>query len=302
MNLRDLDYICAVADLKHFGKAAERCNVSQPTLSGQIKKLETTLGVKLFERSHKGIRVTPIGATIIDVARQARDSVTRIHALAIAEQDPLAGALSLGIIPTIAPYLIPLFVGTLSQDIPKLSVAYHEDITERLTQDLLGGQLDAAILATPPEDNNLTSLPLYAEPFWVIYPDDHPMSLIKNITVKDVDMDDLLLLTEGHCFRDQALSVCGPNNAPRQQSLRATSLETLINLVASRQGLTLVPALAMRSGWFYDIGLGSQKLADKNAYRQVHITYRKQFPHITALEAIADTIKAGLPKSVNIAP
>jgi len=302
MNLRDLDYICAVADLKHFGKAAERCNVSQPTLSGQIKKLETTLGVKLFERSHKGIRITPIGAHIIAVAKEARQSVTRIHELAIAEQDPLAGSLSLGIIPTIAPYLIPLFVGRLSQDLPKLSVNYREDITERLTEDLLSGQLDAAILATPPEDNGLVSLPLYFEPFWLIYPEGHPLSDVKDIAMRDVNVDELLLLTEGHCFRDHALSVCGPNNAPRQQSLRATSLETLINLVASGQGLTLVPTLAMRTGWFYDMGLESKKLTDENAYRYVHITYRKQFPRIAALEVIAATIKMGLPKSVNLAP
>ena len=302
MNLRDLDYICAVADLKHFGKAAERCNVSQPTLSGQIKKLETTLGVQLFERSHKGIRITPIGARIITVAKEARQSVTRIHELAIAEQDPLAGSLSLGIIPTIAPYLIPLFVGRLSQDLPKLSVDYREDITERLTKDLLSGQLDAAILATPPEDNSLASLPLYFEPFWLIYPEGHPLSDMKDIAMRDVNVDELLLLTEGHCFRDHALSVCGPNNAPRQQSLRATSLETLINLVASGQGLTLVPALAMRTGWFYDMGLESKKLSDKNACRHVHITYRKQFPRIAALEVIAATIKMGLPKSVNLAP
>lgn len=301
MNLRDLDYICAVAELRHFGKASEACNVSQPTLSGQIKKLESTLGVKLFERSHKGIRITPIGEDIIQIAREARKSVARIHDVAAAAQDPLAGKLSLGLIPTIAPYLIPLFVSQVGANLPKLSVAYREDITERLTEDLLSGDLDAAILATPPEDNSLTSLPLYAEPFWMIYPENHPLSNVKNATMKDVDMEDVLLLTEGHCFRDHALSVCGPNSAPRQESLRATSLETLINLVASGQGMTLVPALAMRTGWFYDKGLESKKLIDKNAHREIHITYRKQFPRVAALTAIAEIIKSGLPKSVDIA-
>jgi len=301
MNLRDLDYICAVADLKHFGRASKACNVSQPTLSGQIKKLEGTLGVKLFERGHKGIRVTPIGEEVIEIARQARSSVGRIHDVAAASQDPLAGALSLGLIPTIAPYLIPLFVSEISQDLPKLSMAYREDITDRLTEDLLSGDLDAAILATPPEDNNLASLPLYSEPFWMIYPEEHPLSKIKNATMDDVSLADLLLLTEGHCFRDHALSICSPYHAARQQNLRATSLETLINLVASGQGMTLVPSLAMRTGWFYDMGLESQKVVDENAHREVHITYRKQFPRIAALEAIAKTIKAGLPKSVNIA-
>jgi len=257
--------------------------------------------VKLFERGHKGIRVTPVGEEIIQIAREARRSVTRIHDIAAASQDPLAGQLSLGLIPTIAPYLIPLFVGKVSQAIPKLSVAYREDITERLTEDLLNGKLDAAIMATPPEDNSLTNLALYSEPFWMIYPEEHALSQIQDAAMKDVDMDDLLLLTEGHCFRDHALSVCGPNRKPRQHSLRATSLETLINLVASGQGMTLVPALAMRTGWFYDMGLESKKLADANAHREVHITYRKQFPRVAALTAIAETIKAGLPKSVDVA-
>lgn len=299
MNLRDLEYICAVADLKHFGKASERCHVSQPTLSGQIKKLEATLGVQLFERGHKNIRITAIGEDIISVARQACQSINRIQNLAAASQDPLAGTISLGLIPTIAPYLIPLFVGQLSHDVKNLSMAYREDITERLTEDLISGQLDAAILATPPEDNSLTSLPLYSEPFWMVYPEGHALSKIENAAMKDVNTDDLLLLTEGHCFRDHALSICHPNRTPRQQSLRATSLETLINLVASGQGMTLVPALAMRTGWFYDMGLEAKKVADVNARREVHITYRKQFPREAALKAIAATIKAGLPNSVD---
>ena len=165
----------------------------------------------------------------------------------------------------------------------------------------MSGELDAAILATPPEDNSLTSLPLYSEPFWMVYPEEHELSKLDVVAMKDVNMDDLLLLTEGHCFRDHALSICGPNRAPRQQSLRATSLETLINLVASGQGTTLVPGLAMRTGWFYDMGLESKKVIDEHAHRDVRIIYRKQFPRIAALEAIARTIMQGLPKSVDIA-
>lgn len=300
MNLRDLEYICAVAEQKHFGRAAEYCNVSQPTLSGQIKKLEDTLGIKLFERSHKGIRVTPVGEDIIAIARQTRNCVARIHAVASASQDPLAGTMTLGLIPTIAPYLIPLFVGAMGGHLPNLSVAYREDITERLTEDLLSGDLDAAILATPPEDNNLISLPLYSEPFWMIYPEEHDLAALELATMDDVNPKELLLLTEGHCFRDQALSICGPQHAPRQQSLRATSLETLINLVASGQGMTLVPALAMKTGWFYDMGLGSKIISDHNARRSVNITYRKQFPRSALIEQIAAIIQAGLPKSVEI--
>ena len=301
MNLRDLDYICAVADLKHFGRAAESCHVSQPTLSGQIKKLEAQLGVTLFERGHKGIRVTDVGEDIIAIAREARDAAQRIKSVAAAAQDPLAGNISLGLIPTIAPYLIPLFVGKIQNAMPKISVDYREDITDRLNEALLKGELDVAILATPPEEDSLTAIELYSEPFWLLFPDDHELGDLKKASMKDVKEDDVLLLTEGHCFRDQALSICRPAHKRRRQSLRATSLETLINLVASGQGVTLVPALAMRGGWSKDLGLMSHELTDKGAERKIYLTYRKRFPRIEAVKALAALIQEGLPDSIKTA-
>jgi len=301
MNLRDLDYICAVADLKHFGRAAESCHVSQPTLSGQIKKLEAQLGVTLFERGHKGIRVTDVGEDIIAIAREARDAAQRIKSVAAAAQDPLAGNISLGLIPTIAPYLIPLFVGKIQNAMPKISVDYREDITDRLNEALLKGELDVAILATPPEEDSLTAIELYSEPFWLLFPDNHELGDLKKASMKDVKQDDVLLLTEGHCFRDQALSICRPAHKRRRQSLRATSLETLINLVASGQGVTLVPALAMRGGWSKDLGLMSHELTDKGAKRQIYLTYRKRFPRIEAVKTLAALIQDGLPKTVKTA-
>ena len=302
MNLRDLDYICAVADHKHFGKAAEACNVSQPTLSGQIKKLEARLKITLFERSHKGIRVTDVGAEIILIAREARDAAKRIKDVAASAQDPLAGNLSLGLIPTVAPYLIPLFVGNISGRLPKLSMTYREDITERLIESLLFGELDIAVLATPPEEDSLTAIELYTEPFWLVFPQGHELSRLETASMKDVKEDDVLLLTEGHCFRDQALSICRPSHRRRQQSLRATSLETLINLVASGQGVTLVPALAMRAGSTNDTGLMSHKLTEKGAARKIYLTYRKRFPRLKAVNALAALIKDGLPNSVAQGP
>jgi LysR family hydrogen peroxide-inducible transcriptional activator len=298
MTLRDLEYICAVAEHRHFGRAAEACFVSQPTLSGQIKKLEETLGVILFERSHKSIRVTDIGKEIIAIAREARDAAKRIKTVAASAQDPLAGTISLGLIPTIAPYLIPRFVSRVQSDLSSLAVHYREDITERLNESLLSGELDMAVLATPPEDDTLTSIPLYTEPFWLLFPQDHVFNDVETISMKEVDSHDVLLLTEGHCFRDQALSICRPHGKRRQQSLRATSLETLINLVASGQGLTLVPALAIREGWIETTSLGYRKITDKGAARQINLTYRKRFPQSEAVKAMAETIRAGLPKSV----
>jgi len=256
----------------------------------------------LFERSHKGIRVTDIGEEIILIAREARDAARRIKAVAASAQDPLAGNLSLGLIPTVAPYLIPLFVGKLSERLPNLSMTYREDITERLTESLLSGELDVAILATPPEEDTLTAIDLYTEPFWLVFPKAHELGALDEASMADVKEDDVLLLTEGHCFRDQALSICRPAHRRRKQSLRATSLETLINLVASGQGVTLVPALAMRSGWTADLGLMSHKLTEKGAARKIYLTYRKRFPRIKAVTAVAALIKDGLPSSVTNSP
>jgi LysR family hydrogen peroxide-inducible transcriptional activator len=298
MNLRDLDYICAVAEHKHFGRAADACFVSQPTLSGQIKKLETQLGVTLFERGHKGIRITDIGREIIEIAKEARDAAARIKIVAAASQDPLAGTLSLGLIPTIAPYLIPRFVARAQSRLTNLSIHYREDITERLVESLLDGSLDVAILATPPEDDILTALELYSEPFWLLFPKDHELSTKQSVAMADVEETDVLLLTEGHCFRDQALSICRPPQKRRQQSLRATSLETLINLVASGQGITLVPALAMKQHLLAESHLGAHKLTDKGAARQIYLTHRKRFPQMKAVKALAEIIQDGLPDSV----
>ena len=180
-----------------------------------------------------------------------------------------------------------------------MSMTYREDITERLTASLLSGDLDIAILATPPAEDSLTAIELYDEPFWLVFPDTHELGKMEGATMNDVKQDDVLLLTEGHCFRDQALSICHPAHNRRRQSLRATSLETLINLVASGQGITLVPALAMRGGWNPNMKLMSHKLTDKGAARKIYLTYRKRFPRVKAINALADLIKTGLPDSVN---
>jgi len=300
MNFRDLDYICAVAEHKHFGKASLACNVSQPTLSGQIKKLEDRLGVILFERSHKGVRVTRIGEEIIAIAQEALASANRIKSVASLAQNPYGGRLSLGLIPTIAPYLIPLFVKNIATNLPELSVNYIEDITPRLTESLLTGELDAALLATPPEEDMLTAIEIYSEPFWIVLPSGHALCTIENPSMTEIDSDELLLLTEGHCFRDQALSICKPAQSRRAHSLRATGLETLINLVVAGQGVTLVPALAVGSGTLQQSGLTVSKLKDAGAARTIYMTFRKSFPQTMAVSALVKTIQAGLPKTVKV--
>lgn len=298
MNLRDLDYICAVDDYRHFGKAADACHVSQPTLSGQIKKLEAYLGVSIFERTNRSVRVTEVGADIIAVARTTQNAVTRIKTIAETARDPMAGTLRLGLIPTIAPYLIPLFAENAHHEFPKLSIIYNEDITERLNADLLSGHLHAAILATEPESEQLATIPLYSEPFWLIYPQGHRLTKTQPLFMRDVSQDEILLLAEGHCFRDQALSICNPIDTHTPQALRATSLETLINLVAAGQGLTLVPALAMNSSITHNSALNATQLSDRQAARTIYLTYRKAFPRKAAIEALSRLIKTGLTSNV----
>jgi len=297
MNIRDLTYIRAVARFKHFGRAAEHCHVSQPTLSGQIKKLETELGVTLFERDNRSVRITDVGKDIVALADNALDVIGNIRTLAETARDPLGGQFRLGFIPTIAPYLVPHFVRQSRQALPELRLNFMEDITDRLIEALHDGDLDAAILATPPHDPRLSAVALYDEPFWVIYPDAHKLRMIDAIHTSDLPADELLLLTEGHCFRDQALDVCKISAASEARAIQATSLATLVNMVVAGQGITLVPAMAL-AGQTAIGGVLTQKLSDRGASRRVFLTYRKNFPRQKLLDMIGGVICANLPEGV----
>ena len=300
MNLRALSYITAVARHEHFGRAAQACNVSQPALSSQIKKLETELGVTLFERDNKSVRLTDVGADIIRLAEEALGVVSRIHMTASSAKDPLSGYLRLGFIPTIAPYLVPHFVRHCRESLPKLQVQFEENITERLNQSLENGELDVAILATPPEDSRFEAIPLYDEPFWVVFPERHDLRLLRGIRVDDLPHDELLLLSEGHCFRDQAVDVCKIDEKAKIRTIRATSLETLINMVSAGLGVTLIPAMALSGGWQNGTDLKTEKINDSKAYRRVYLTYRKTFPRRNLIESLTEILSANLPDTVNL--
>lgn len=298
MNIRDLRYIQAVSRHAHFGRAAEACNVSQPALSSQIKKLETELGVTLFERDNRSVRLTDVGAEIVALAGEALSVIDNIRLAAKTAHDPLSGRLSLGLIPTIAPYLIPHFVKQSYAQFPTLKTQFREDITERLTEDLLSGDLDAAILATPPEDSRLEAIRLYDEPFWVLFPSVHALNLIQNIRTEDLPADELLLLSEGHCFRDQALDVCQISMQPEARAIQATSLATLVNMVATGQGVTLVPALALNENTPMRGSVHMEKLNDPRAYRRIYLTHRKSFPRQALLAEMGKLICDNLPSNV----
>ncbi|MGD8926101.1 MAG: LysR substrate-binding domain-containing protein [Thioalkalispiraceae bacterium] len=300
MNLRDLKYIIAVAETHHFGKAAERCFVSQPTLSGQIKKLEEELGVAIFERTNRSVEITPVGEEILEHARQMMEQADVIQQLAQAHQDPLAGPLRIGAIPTLSPYLMPLILMPLKKQHPQMKLVLSEELTDTLLERLRNHEIDAALLATPVEEE-LESLPLFDEPFWIAYPRKHPFYSKEKITRRDVENENLLLLAEGHCLAEQAMEVCRLKQRSEQgelADLRAASLETLIQLVAAGFGTTLVPALAMRGSWTTGSGVVAQPLNWPDASRRISLVFRHSFPRQAALHALVETILDNLPNTV----
>lgn len=245
MNLRDLRYLVAVAEHRHFGRAAEACFVSQPTLSTQLKKLEEFLGVVLVERNNRQVMLTPVGETIVAQAERVLRETNQLVGIAEAHRDPYGGDFRLGVIPTIAPYLLPKILNPLRKAFPELRLQLTESQTAVLMQLLKGGELDAAILALPVEDDHVEAQLLYREPFFMAVSKQHPHAKRKTVDLKDLDGEDVLLLEDGHCLRDQALAVCSSNNAVENTNFRATSLETLRQMVAANVGVTLMPELAM---------------------------------------------------------
>jgi len=303
MNLRDLKYLIAIAETRHFGRAAERCFVSQPTLSGQIRKLEDELGVTVFERTNRSVTVTPVGEQILSHARLLLEQAEVIQQLARAHRDPLAGPLRIGAIPTLSPYLMPLVLVPLRRRYPQLKMVLSEELTETLLRRLRGHEIDAALLGTPVEEPDLAELPLFDEPFWLAHPRDHVLYAKDEITREDLDQVELLLLSDGHCLSKQVMEVCGL--ADRQQQgemadLRAASLETLLQLVGAGFGCTLVPALAVRGAWMTDSGIIARPLDLPDAFRQVRLVYRSSYPRRAALDAFAGIIQANLPNTVQL--
>lgn len=247
MNVRDLKYLVALIDSRHFGKAAEACFVSQPALSMQIKKLEEDLGVQLLERTNKTVILTEIGATLGERARCVLNQVDEMREIAKLAKDPFSGELKLGIFPTLAPYLLPHIIPKLTKVLPKLSFYLIEEQTAFLIEKLKQGKLDAAILALPVIENGFTISPLFEEEFILAVPKIHPLAKRKAIKQSELENSNLLLLENGHCMRDQALALCSSIKANENQNFRATSLETLRHMVAAGIGITLMPKLACKT-------------------------------------------------------
>ncbi len=301
MNLKDIKYLIAVAETQHFGRAAERCFVSQPTLSGQIKKLEEELGVSVFERTNRSVRITPIGEQILIHARLLMEQADVIQQLAQSYRDPMAGPLRIGAIPTLSPYLMPLVLVPLKRQYPKLRLVLSEEITETLVKRLRDHEIDAALLATPVDDTDLQAIPLFDEPFWLTHPSNHELYNKDDITRQDLDELNLLLLSDGHCLTHQVMEVCGLIDRPQRgemADLRASSLETLLQLVGAGFGCTLVPALAVRGPWMTDSGIIARPLQLNDSFRRVQLVFRRSYPRRSALDALAGIVRANLPNTV----
>ncbi len=245
MNLRDLKYLVAVAQERHFGRAADACFVSQPTLSTQIKKLEEFLGVTLLERSSRQVLLTPVGERIVAQARVVLREVDELVQMAQQARDPFGGDFRLGIIPTVAPYLLPRVLPGMRKQFPQLRVQLIEAQTATVVSQLLAGELDAGILALPLGDEPLVQRKLYSENFLFAVGREHPKADRKHVTLKDLDGEEILLLEDGHCLRDQALDVCSRAGAVENTNFRATSIETLRQMVAANIGVTLMPEMAV---------------------------------------------------------
>ncbi|RLA21112.1 MAG: DNA-binding transcriptional regulator OxyR [Gammaproteobacteria bacterium] len=245
MNLRDLKYIVAVAHSRSFVQAAESCFVSQPTLSTQIKKLERDLGVKLFERTNKKVMLTKVGKSIVASAQSILDEVERMKALAANAQDPLAGELRLGAFPSLASYLFPSLVSVIKKELPKIKLILIEEKTNTLIGQLERGEIDAALLSLPLKEDFLVSQPLFDDAFELAVAVDHPLAKKQKTRASALQGQQLLLLDEGHCMRDQALQFCQWSGAEEQLGVRAASLETLRQMVIAGTGVTLMPEIAI---------------------------------------------------------
>jgi LysR family hydrogen peroxide-inducible transcriptional activator len=286
MNLQELRYFVAAADHRHFGRAAAACHVSQPCLSGQLRKLEEHLGVALFERSTRRVALTPAGQSLLEHARKALEEAAVMEAIAKAAGDQLSGPLRLGVIPTLAPYLVPRILKPLREDYPRMPISLWEDLTHNLVEMLCAHKLDAALIATEPPTQEVTAVQLFEEPFAAAVPWDH--ALAKSRTLREADLaPDLMVLADGHCLALQSLRACGRPAAGRS-SFQAASLDTLVGLVASGYGTTLVPALAVRA--LERTGVVFRAL-EGGASRIVRLASRPAFPRPKALQALEKVIR-----------
>ena len=298
MNIRDFRYLVAVADTLHFGKAADQCFVSQPTLSMQIRKLEETLGLQLFERARKKVRLTDAGK---EVTRRARDILAEVDDLVAwskSHQDPFTGELHVGVIPTLGPYLLPHVMEPLNQAFPELEFLLREDLTDNLMEELNQGNIDVAVLALPIDYDGYVTREIFKEAFVLSLPPEHELASRKGVSMDDLNDRELLLLDEGHCLRDHALDVCSTTQV-KENSFRATSLETLRHMVAVGTGITLLPELAVAPGTRQS-SVVNIPFRSPVPYRIVGAIWRHGSARLPAIEGLCEVIGKTVRKKITL--
>ncbi len=303
MTLAELRYLVAVADLSHFGRAAERCRVTQPTLSSQLRKLEENLGVPLVERTTRFVTLTPIGKAVVAHARRILEEADQISELVRHRHGTLTSILRLGIIPTLSPYILPLILERLHQDFPALRLVLREDLTANLMAALDGYALDVVLIALPEHTEGYRTMPLFVEPFCFACAPGHQLSNQPVVTERELKRECLLLLDEGHCLRDQALEVCGEkfsNGVSPSDDFRATSLETISEMVAAGLGCTLLPAMAVPHLTARHKQLEVRPLIATKAHRRIGLLWRMSFPQAKDLEELGRLILGQLPDCVEL--
>lgn len=298
MTLTELRYVVAVARERHFGRAAEACFVSQPTLSVAVRKLEEELGVTLFERGPTEMLITPVGRRVVEQAQRVLEEASAIKQIAARGQDDLAGVLRLGVIYTIGPYLLPHLIPRLRRRAPGMPVQIQENYTAVLSERLKQGDLDVLILSLPYSEPGVLTEPVYREPFVVVMPVGHPLERETAIASDALAREDLLLLGAGHCFRDQVLQVCPECNRASvssdnmQKTLEGSSLETIRLMVATGMGITVLPQTSVNGYSYPEDLLSSRPFAEPAPRRVVALAWRKSFPRTGAIATLAEAIRS----------
>ncbi len=298
MTLTEFRYIVALARERHFGRAAETCFVSQPTLSVAVRKLEVELGLELFERGGGTIRPTAQAEPIIEQAQKVLAEAEQVKRLALYGKDPLAGPLRLGAIYTVGPYLFPDLIPELRDRAPKMPLVVQEHYTAELTRMLRQGELDVILISYPYQENGFETLPVYDEPFVVLVPAAHPLTQIEEINNRDLESENVLLLGRGHCFREQVLEACpncvGPTEEDNglAQGFEGSSLETIRHMVASGLGITILPCTAAGASRYSQRVLKIRRFGKPYPERRVALAWRKGFTRLAAIDVLKEAIHA----------
>ena len=296
MNLRDLRYLVALAEYKHFGRAAEASFVSQPTLSTQLKKFEDELGMALVERNPRNVLLTEVGEAVVKRAKVILREADEIKAIARRAKDPEAGTVRIGIFPTLAPYLLPHVVPGIVKRFPKLELILVEEKTEVILKKLHDGELDAGVLALPIQDDSLHAEFLFEETFVLALPKQHRLAKSKRVKLADLALESLLLLDDGHCLRDQALEVCAMIGASEKPGFRATSLETLRHMVSANVGVTLMPALSVHAPSPNSPGVSLVPFSEPAPHRRIAMIWRRTSALTGLFHQLAPILKGIDPK------